>query len=276
MIYKPDKCDDVEVETYAHLFDCCQQDWFSVCSIFENLVKNVVSSKPSVNCFFLRSDEVGCYHNNSLIASLKDVGKRLGIDVKSYDFSEPAYGKDVCDRILCPMKTSIRSYRNEGHDIACAKDIYTALLERPIRGVTTAVCAIDENKKSIKVKNIEGFSKLHNFTYERKGLRVRRAYGIGPGKLLPYDDVVINPQEADGLTVQEGGEFSAITRAGHLNMNQPDSTISEETTEEFQLFKMNAQNLDASEFSRASVSLKYTLKSDTMEIKQCQKASAME
>ena len=80
-------------------------------------------------------DEAGCYHNNAMIASLKDVGKRLGIEVKSYDYSEPAYGKDVCDRILCPMKTSIRSYCNEGHGIATATDMRTALLERPVRGV---------------------------------------------------------------------------------------------------------------------------------------------
>ena len=80
-------------------------------------------------------DEAGCYHNNAMIASLKDVGKRLGIEVKSYDYSEPAYGKDVCDRILCPMKTSIRSYCNEGHDIATATDMRNALLERPVRGV---------------------------------------------------------------------------------------------------------------------------------------------
>ena len=39
---------EVEVQTYAHLFDNCQQDWFAVCSIFENLL----TTKPSVNSFF--------------------------------------------------------------------------------------------------------------------------------------------------------------------------------------------------------------------------------
>ena len=34
-----------------------------------------------------------------------------------YDISEPHYGKDVCNRILCLMKTCIRRFCNEGHDI---------------------------------------------------------------------------------------------------------------------------------------------------------------
>ena len=36
----------------------------------------------------LRSDEVGCCHNSSLLAALRDVGSRQGIDVVRYDFSE--------------------------------------------------------------------------------------------------------------------------------------------------------------------------------------------
>ena len=70
--------------------------------------------------------------------SLQDVGGRVGILVKRYDFSEPANGKDVCDRILCPMKNSIRHYCDEGHDIDCASDMTTALLERPVRGTTAS------------------------------------------------------------------------------------------------------------------------------------------
>ena len=93
VIFKPEASGDVEVQTYAHLLDNCQQDWFAVCSIFENLMKNVLAFRPSVYSVFLCSDEAGCYHNNAL-KDLKDVGKRLA-----------AYGKDVCDRILCPMNS---------------------------------------------------------------------------------------------------------------------------------------------------------------------------
>ena len=178
----------MEVQTYAHLFDYYQQDWFAVCSIFENLLKNILASRPLTYSVFLRSDEAGCYHNNALIASLKDVGQRLGVQVKRYDYSEPAYGKDVCDRILCPMKSSIRCYCDEGHDINCAANMRTTLFERPVR--IASVCVIDEKKNNLKVNKIDGFSKLHNLTCDDKGLRVWRSYDIGPGKLIPSDDVV--------------------------------------------------------------------------------------
>ena len=88
----------------------------------------------------LRSDEAGCYHNNFLLAAVRDAGKRVGLTVTQYDFSEPQYGKDVCDRILCPMKSAIRRYCSEGNDVLSAKDMCTALSERPVRGTTACVC----------------------------------------------------------------------------------------------------------------------------------------
>ena len=49
---------------------------------------------------YLRSDEAGCNHNNYLIATVRDIEERTGLTVRTYDFSEPQHGKDICDRIL--------------------------------------------------------------------------------------------------------------------------------------------------------------------------------
>ena len=66
---------------------------------------------------FLRSDEAGCYHNNELIAAVCDIGNRVGVKVVRYDFSEPQYGKDVCDRmkgiISFKRRTCEKLYRND-------------------------------------------------------------------------------------------------------------------------------------------------------------------
>ena len=124
------KADDEskELQSYAHLVDgSCQQDWFAVCSIFENVLGVIKAQKPNITKAFLRSDEAGCYHNNSLTAAVRDVRERSGIDICRFDFSEPQYGKDVCDRILCPMKSTIRRYCNERQDVLSASDMYTAL-----------------------------------------------------------------------------------------------------------------------------------------------------
>ncbi|KAK3752532.1 hypothetical protein QZH41_016311, partial [Actinostola sp. cb2023] len=109
----PDKTGNLELQSYAHLFNLCQQDWFAVCSVIEKILEVIKSQKPHVKQVFLRSDEAGCYHNSSLIAAIQDVSKRVGINVLRYDYSEPQYGNDVCDRILCPMKSCIRRYCNE-------------------------------------------------------------------------------------------------------------------------------------------------------------------
>ena len=135
-------------KTYVHPFDSCTQDWFAVASILENLLLTIKAHYPSVKCVHLRSDEAGCYHNNLLLASIHDVSKRVGIAVETYYFSEPQHGKDICDRIICPMKLSVRKYCDGGHDIQSVKDTRGALLERPVKGITVVVGVVIEGHKT--------------------------------------------------------------------------------------------------------------------------------
>ena len=122
----------IELKSYAHIFDSCQKDWYAVCSIIENTLEVIKKDHHQISQVSLRSDEAGCYHNNFLLAAVRDVGERIGLTVTQYDFSEPQYGKDVCDRILCSMKSAIRRYCSEGNDVLSAKDMCTALSERPV------------------------------------------------------------------------------------------------------------------------------------------------
>jgi hypothetical protein len=199
-----EKSGDLELKTYAHLFDACQQDWFAVLSIIENTLKTLKADKPRITRVHFRSDEAGCYHNNFLIASVRDIGNEVGIAVTGYDFSEPQYGKDVCDRILCPMKSAIRRYCNEGHDVLTAQDMHTALSQRPVRGTSACVCSIDESKRTLKVNKIDAFSSYHNFRFEKNGVRVWRAYRIGSGKLIKFSNFISQQQASPGLNVYEG------------------------------------------------------------------------
>ena len=91
----------------------------------ENTLEEIKSQKPYATKIYQRSDEAGCYHNNSLIAAAKDLGQPVGIAVCRFDFLEPQYGKYVCDRMLCPMKTCIPRFCHEGHDIRTAADVNT-------------------------------------------------------------------------------------------------------------------------------------------------------
>ena len=193
----------IELQSYAHIFDSCQQDWYAVCSIIENTLEVVKKEHPQITQVNLRSDEAGCYHNNFLLAAVRDAGRRVGIEVALYDFSEPQYGKDICDRILCPMKSSIRRYCNEGHDVVSAKDMRVALSERPVQGTTASVCAMNETQKTLELHKIEGFSKYHNFKFEVEGIRAWRAYGVGLGRFIPYREVITEHQGPNDLIVHE-------------------------------------------------------------------------
>ena len=164
-VFKTRPKEEPTVTTYAHLFDSCNQDWFAVASIMENVLQLLKKEHPSITKAYLRSDEAGCYHNNFLICSIRDISHRTGISIEQYDFSEPQHGKDICDRIICPMKLAVRRFCDEGHDIQAARDMRDALLERPVKGVTAAVCEVNEKQRTIDVFKITHFSAYHNFEF---------------------------------------------------------------------------------------------------------------
>ena len=208
---------------YSHLHNTYSQDWFAVLSILENLLITIRSSNPKVKKAYMRSDEAGCYHNSQLIAAVRDVGERVGVSVERYDFSEPQSGKDVCDKILCPMKGAIRRYCNEGHDILSAADMRTALEERPVQGCTAAVCRVNETKKDLEVKKLHQFSAMHSFPYETGGLRVCKAFQVGPGKLVPWNDIYVSHQSATDL-MSEKGNFAFARQKIHENSRDSGDT----------------------------------------------------
>ena len=198
---------ELQVTSYTHLFDQCTQDWFAVASVIEDLLTHVKMKQPGLKSVFMRSDEASCYHNNFLIATVGDIGQRVGIAVEAYDFPEPQSGKDVCDQSLCPLKLSVRTYCSEGNDILSAPDMRDALQKDPVRGTSASVNMVDESKKSIQVKKIDHFSSFHNFTFESLGIRARRAYKIGRGKLFPYDTLYLKHQEATGLMTKDADKL---------------------------------------------------------------------
>ena len=199
VIFKEDQ--KLQVTSYAHLFNNCRQDWYAVLSVLENLLSTIKISHESITKVYFRSDEAGCYHNSELIASLHHLGQRHNLQIVRYDHSEPQFGKDVCDRILCPMKAAIRRFCNEGHDIISAEDMHDALKERPVGGTTASVCVIQEQNLSVQIKKIPNYSSFHSFEFTSTGLRVWKAYNVGPGKLIQWNSIVSHRQAATLMKV---------------------------------------------------------------------------
>ena len=69
------------------------------------------------------------------------------------------------------MKSYLRRYCSEGHDVVSVKDMRVALSERPVQGTTASVCAMNETQTTLEVRKIEGFSKYQNFKFEVEGIR---------------------------------------------------------------------------------------------------------
>jgi hypothetical protein len=78
--------------------------------------------------------------------------------VVSYDYSEPQYGKDICNRIICPMKAVLKKLCNEGNDILTAEDMRNALLQRQVKGATATACLIDDSNTTLNIKKIKLFT----------------------------------------------------------------------------------------------------------------------
>ena len=160
----------------VHIFDSCIPDWFSVASIVEHVLVTIKQEHPNVKMAYLKSDNAGCYHNASLILSLKAIGERAGISVRRYDFSDPQSGKDVCDRKIAPMKGHIQRWVNEKHDVVTAVGMKEALESYGgVRGCRIAVAEVDVSKAA-KPKEWKGISALFNFEFLASGIRAWKAF----------------------------------------------------------------------------------------------------
>ncbi|PFX16736.1 hypothetical protein AWC38_SpisGene18980 [Stylophora pistillata] len=137
-----------------------------------------------------------------------------------YDFSEPQSGKDVCDRIISPMKWEICRYCNEGHKILTAADMHEALKVRQVKGSSVAVCELVSEREELRIKRINNFSFFHNFANEKGGLRFSEAYEVGKGKLIPWSELILEEQDPVVLReVENHGFFATGPRAINQNRN---------------------------------------------------------
>ena len=114
------------------------------------------------------------------------------------------------------MKQAVRRYCEEGHDIQSAADMREAVLERPVQGVTASVCEVNGKQKSIDATKTPNFSAYHNFEFEPRRIRVRKAYSVGQGKTANYTDTV----RLTSIAVRDKHNFFDISVNKRLNSKQ--------------------------------------------------------
>ena len=158
-----------------------------------------------------------------------------GIEVARFDFSQPQAGKGPCDRSSAHQKFHVNAYLNEGHDVTTAGDIKDALNSHGgVQGVIPFVveCA---PCLSHTVPKILGISLLHNFEYTDGGLRVWKAYQVGAGNLLKWNDLDsegnCQPQlfsvTQEDCCVEKSYKFKVADGEKHASEEQPVAEKSE-------------------------------------------------
>ena len=177
---------DFQTRTYIHLFDECNQNWFSISSIIEDSLTTMKREKSRLNEAFLRSDNAGCYHCAFLLLSLPSLGQRVGVRIARYDFSEAQAGKDICDRRAAALKGHIRRYINEGNDVKTASDMKAAIDSHGgVKGYYSLVCKVDERSQNMTKHSLSGIQSLNNFVFTESGEMIAwRAYNVRPGKVF--------------------------------------------------------------------------------------------
>ncbi|CAC5395476.1 unnamed protein product [Mytilus coruscus] len=107
----------------------------------------------------------------------EDARRDLGNKLISYNFSEAQDGKGPCDRRASHIKSVVKRYINEGHDVTSAEEMKVAIDAR-------------QNGQS-RVKVVD--------TFESGGLRVWKAYTIGKGQLIPWKSLGSPPKATELL-----------------------------------------------------------------------------
>lgn len=151
--------------------------------MIEHTLATLKALKPNLSQVYLRSDNAGCYHCAYLLLSLPGIGDRTGVKIARYDFSEPQAGKDICDRRTAVLKSHMRRFLNEGNDLKSASDMKAAIESHGgVKGCYAAVCRVQPSAQTMTKHTMAGVQAIHNFSYENGGMRVWRAYDVGPGK----------------------------------------------------------------------------------------------
>ncbi len=182
----------IEKVNFLHFFDSAIQDSEAVIAITEDILKKLKKAHPELQTAYIRADNAGCYHSVPTIVSLGQLSERVGIEVGRIDFSDPQAGKAICDRVGAQAKNHIRTSLNQGNDMRTAEQLTEAV--STVKVSIAKAGRIEQNaaaKTDLKSVKWDGVSKLSNFQFFQDGIRVWRAFSVGPGKFLKWSD--LNP-----------------------------------------------------------------------------------
>ncbi|CAF1548365.1 unnamed protein product [Adineta ricciae] len=173
---------------FVHVFDECTQDSETVLAILSDVLSQIKQADPQIENAYVRSDNAGCYHSASTLALASRVSEKTGIMIQRFDFCDPQGGKGPCDRYAAVIKSNVRRYLNENHNVTTAYEFVEACRSyKGVRGVFASEYRIglrDSEKR--KKSTIAQITNYFNFQYQSQGLLVHRSWNIGSGLFIPW------------------------------------------------------------------------------------------
>ncbi|CAF2038615.1 unnamed protein product [Rotaria magnacalcarata] len=128
-------------KVFVHVFDQCSQDSETIGTILNDILCRVKETDPQIKSAFIRSDNVDCYHSANTLVSAKQISEKTGIAIRRIDFCDPQDDKGPCDRYAAVIKSNIRRYLNENHNITSASEFVEAChSHKGVKGVLALGC----------------------------------------------------------------------------------------------------------------------------------------
>ena len=193
--FRRDDNGDMEIMTFVHVFETSNQENCDVLAILNDVFCQLKSINPELQTVHLRQDNASCYHCGLTIFTAYQAAKRHNIQLKSMDFSDPQGGKGACDRKAATIKSHMNVHLNSGHDIEKPAQMKEAIDSfGGIPGVEVKICGPTDSKGCRNIK-WPGISLINNIQFSEEGLKVWKAYNIGPGKSMPWKNLDVPSQE---------------------------------------------------------------------------------
>lgn len=177
--------EDTRSLTVVHVFDTATQDAVTSNAILKDLFRHVHLMNRDINTLYIRSDNAGCFHSSYSVMSIPELNNNdYNISIRRMDFCDPQAGKSICDRKAAHIKSCIKRYVNEGHNVQTAAD-FKAAIESTMTNLKVVVAL---QPYSVKMSNIpkggkiENISLLHNFFFDSKTIISWKQFEIGTGK----------------------------------------------------------------------------------------------
>ena len=101
---------------FVYLLTSTSQDSDAVIGIIDSVFEQI-SVQFRNKSIYLRVDNAGCNHNQSLVCVLPYLENKHDHKIKRFDFCEPQTRTDVCDRIIAQIKRHLRVYVDQGNYI---------------------------------------------------------------------------------------------------------------------------------------------------------------